>query len=44
MSCQSMMGITWPDGRPLLEQPVRLRAAFALVSQVEAKVQKKGKS
>lgn len=44
MSCQSMMGVVWPDGKPLLEQPLRLRLAFSLISRIEAKCQKKGKS
>jgi len=44
MSCQSMTGIVWPDGKALIDQPVRLREAFRLIGSVEAKCQKKGKS
>jgi hypothetical protein len=44
MSCQSMTGMVWPDGKPLIEQPMRLREAFTLIGSVEAKCQKKGKS
>jgi len=36
-----MMGTTWPDGKPLLEQPWKLKLAFALISQVEHKTRKK---
>lgn len=43
MACQSMAGVTWPDGKPLIDQPVRLREAFAIIGSVEAKCQKKGK-
>lgn len=35
-----MMGTTWPDGKPLLEQPYKLKQAFAIISQVEAKARK----
>ena len=41
MSCQSMAGVTWPDGKALIEQPVRLREAFNLIGSVEAKCRKK---
>lgn len=44
MSCQSMTGMVWPDGKPLIAQPVRLREAFNLIGSVEAKCQKKGKA
>ena len=40
MACQSMMGMVWPDGKPLLKQPVRLRAAFALIGRIEAECEK----
>lgn len=36
-----MMGSTWPDGKPLLQQPWKLKLAFALISQVEHKTRKK---
>lgn len=36
-----MMGTIWPDGKPLLEQPFKLKMAFAIISQVEAKTRKK---
>jgi len=36
-----MMGTTWPDGKPLLEQPYRLKLAFATIGSVEAKTRKK---
>lgn len=41
MSSQGMMGMVWPDGRPLIEQPVRLREAFNLIGSVEARCKKK---
>ena len=44
MACQSMAGVTWPDGKPLIYQPVRLREAFGIIGSVEAKCQKKGKA
>jgi len=36
-----MMGTIWPDGKPLLQQPWKLKLAFALISQVEHKTRKK---
>jgi hypothetical protein len=36
-----MMGTTWPDGKALLDQPWKLKMAFALISQVEHKTRKK---
>lgn len=36
-----MMGTIWPDGKSLLEQPYRLKLAFAIISQVEAKARRK---
>lgn len=36
-----MMGTIWPDGKPLLAQPWKLKLAFALISQVEHKTRKK---
>lgn len=36
-----MMGATWPDGKPLLDQPWKLKLAFALISHVEHKCRKK---
>lgn len=42
MACQSMAGVTYPDGKPLIDQPVRLREAFNLIGSVEAKCRKKG--
>ncbi len=44
MACQSMAGITWPDGKPFIYQPVRLREAFNIIGSVEAKCKKAGKS
>lgn len=41
MSCQSMVGMVWPDGKALIKQPVRLREAFNLIGSVEAKCKKK---
>jgi hypothetical protein len=41
MSCRSGFGVTWPDGRPLIEQPMRLIAAFNVVFDCEAKFRKK---
>lgn len=35
-----MMGTIWPDGKPLLQQPYKLKQAFAIISQVEAKTRK----
>jgi len=35
------MGTIWPDGKPLLQQPWKLKLAFALISQVEHKTRKK---
>jgi hypothetical protein len=32
-----MMGTIWPDGKPLLAQPYKLKQAFAIISQVEHK-------
>lgn len=43
MACQSMTGTVWPDGKALIDQPVRLREAFNLIASVEAKCRKKGK-
>ena len=44
MACQGMVGMVWPDGKALIEQPVRLREAFNTIGSVEAKCQKKGKA
>ncbi len=43
MACQSMTGMVWPDGKALIEQPVKLYEAFNLIGSVEAKCRKKGK-
>jgi hypothetical protein len=43
MSCQSLAGNSWPDGKALIAQPVRLREAFDLIGSVDAKCKKKGK-
>ena len=40
MACQSMIGMVWPDGKALLDQPVRLRSAFALIGRIEAECEK----
>lgn len=34
--------MAWPDGKPLIAQPVRLREAFNLIGAVEARCKKKG--
>jgi hypothetical protein len=36
-----MMGMVWPDGKPLLQQPWKLKQAFAIISQVEYRSKKK---
>lgn len=33
----------WPDGKPLIHQPVKLREAFNLIGSVEAKCRKSDK-
>lgn len=35
------MGTTWPDGKPLLQQPYKLKQAFAIISDVEARTREK---
>lgn len=37
-----MMGITYPDGGSLIDQPYRLLLAFGLLSEVKAAFTKKG--
>jgi len=36
-----MFGMTFPDGKPLLEQPYKLLLAFGLIGEVEAAFRKK---
>ncbi len=36
----SMNGVTWPDGRSLLEQPVKLLYAFEVIGMIYSKVNK----
>jgi hypothetical protein len=44
MACQSMTGMVWPDGKALIDQPVRLREAFQLIGAVQAKCKKRGEA
>lgn len=37
----SMMGVSYPDGKALLDQPFRLLLAFGLLSEVKAALTKK---
>lgn len=41
MSIDGMGGITWPDGKALLDQPVQLVQAFGIIGHVKAKLRKK---
>jgi hypothetical protein len=42
MSCRGGFGgVSWPDGRPLIDQPMRLILAFNVVFDCEAKFRKK---
>lgn len=36
----SMMGVSYPDGKALLDQPYRLLLAFGLLAEVQAEFKK----
>lgn len=37
---KGMSGVEWPDGRALLDQPVRLTEAFAIIGAAVAEARK----